>query len=70
MGFAVGAVPLRAFEGRGGCQGAADESVTAWDLVRGALRSRLATRLSALMVSVLANGSFRLVMCIGFCAME
>ena len=69
MGFALGRCHYGC-SGAGAASGAADESVTAWDLVRGALRSRLATRLSALMGSVLANGSFRLVMCIGFCAME
>ena len=54
----------------GAASGAAGAGVAAWNHVRGALRSRLATRLSALMVSVLANGSFRLGMCIGFYVME
>ena len=69
MWFALGAVPSRVF-GAGAASGAADESVTTWAFVRGALRSRLATRLSALLGLVLAKGSFRLVMGIGFCAME
>ena len=42
----------------GGFQGAVVGGETAWNFVWGALRGRLATRLPAMMESLLANGSF------------
>ena len=54
----------------GGSQGAVVGGETAWNFVRGSLRGRLATRLPAIMGSLLANGSSSLVMYIGVCAME
>ena len=42
----------------GGSQGAVVGGETAWNFVWGALRGRLATRLPAMMGSLLANGSF------------